>query len=899
MTSPSPTPAETPSAVVDRYRSDRFALFDIDGPDAATPPYDEMIDSGGSIRPQWADLVAGYARAGTVGMARTAMRLRTMVADEGITYNLTGDRVASGDAVVDTTRLWELDSVPLVLDGDAWAAVEAGIAQRCLLLDALLVDLYGERRTIAEGLVPPEMVFGHPGYVRKAGRLGIAGPHALFCHAADIGRTADGGFALWGDYTQAPSGIGYAIADRRLTSRAASTLFGAVGPRPMTTFAGTLRLALFDYAPPGVDDPTVVVLSPGSLSETAFDQAYLASVLGVPLVESADLLVRDGAVYMRSLGSFKRVDVILRRVDAMFCDPLDLRSDSRLGVAGLVEAVARGAVTVVNTLGSGVIENPALHTVAARLAPALIDEELALPTVETYWGGAGSERSKIIADLNGLVLDNFRTGEQFIGATLSGDESETVRRRVEADPWQWVGRRPGQFSVAPSMTPAHAGAAARLRAAPVGIRTFAVAQGSAYAVMPGGMGQVLATGAEGAAMGAIAAKDVWVANTEALGDTTRVAESVSSVVSPVLSATDRSAASPRVLADLFWLGRHGERAELTVRMVKVARERYQDRDRLWMSGTGSLPLFLAGIATTTATTDHVGALPDAATADNGAAVALAAIGRLTMSRSVPGTVAHAVDRLVASARAVRDQMSTSTWMVLGTIERAFADLAHTVAESAPATGAHAGTSAAVDTVDVDELARAHESILHGLLALAGLQAESMVHDPAWLFMDVGRRIERTVMLADLTRAVLVERHDLDVEQGLLEAYLVANESAVIYRRRNRGLHRLRPVIMLAMFDETNPRSMIYQLARLRSDLSTMPDEVRSAAAERVVEEMIAELRRVDPTDLTTVGDTDRRDELAELMTTLASGAREISDVLGRTRFAPPRDIQPLWGGGSR
>ena len=155
------------------------------------------------------------------------------------------------------------------------------------------------------------------------------------------------------------------------------------------------------------------------------------------------------------------------------------------------------------------------------------------------------------------------------------------------------------------------------------------------------------------------------------------------------------------------------------------------------------------------------------------------------------------------------------------------------------------------------------------------------------------------MLAELTRAVLVQRHDLEIEQGLLEAYLVANESAVIYRRRNRGLHRLRPVIMLAMFDETNPRSMIYQLARLRSDLSAMPDEIRSAAAERVVEEMIAELRRVDPTDLTTVGDTDRRDELAELMTTLATGAREVSDVLGRTRFAPPRDIQPLWGGGAR
>lgn len=257
-----------------------------------------------------------------------------------------------------------------------------------------------------------------------------------------------------------------------------------------------------------------------------------------------------------------------------------------------------------------------------------------------------------------------------------------------------------------------------------------------------------------------------------------------------------------------------------------------------------------------------------------------------MSRSTPGSIAHAVDRLVAAARAARDQMSTSTWMVLGTIERALADLAHTVAADAPDDS----------SVDVDDLAHAHEAMLHGLLALAGLQAESMVHDPGWLFMDAGRRIERALVLADITRTTLVDAHDPEIEQALLEAFLVANESAVIYRRRNRGVVRLRSVLVLAMFDETNPRSMIYQLGRLRDDFVSLPDEIRSAAVERTVEDLIAELRRVDPADLVAVDDSDRRSDLAELMTTLARGVREVSDVLGRTRFAPPRDIQPLWGG---
>ncbi|MGU3294479.1 circularly permuted type 2 ATP-grasp protein [Williamsia sp. M5A3_1d] len=871
-----------------------------DGVDASIP-YDELIDAAGAVRPQWEGLVAGVTRTGEAGLTRTATRLRTMVADEGITYTPTGDRVASPSASAppQPAQLWELDSVPLVIDGDEWAGLESAVAQRALLLDRLLVDIYGDRRTLTSGLVPPEMVFGHPGYIRKAAGLGNPGPHALFLHATDIGRAADGSPVVWADHTQAPSGIGYAIVDRRLTSRALSGAFGRVGPRAMTTFAGTLRLALFDHAPPGVDDPTVVVFSPGSLSETAFDQAYVASQLGFPLVESADLLVVNGVVFMRSLGSLKRVDVILRRVDAAFCDPLDLRTDSRLGVAGLVEAIARGSVTVVNTLGSGVLENPALHTVADRLASALLDEDLLLLPVETFWAGDDLDRSKIRADLAELVIDNVRTGEQFLGPELSSATRETVRDRIDTDPWQWVARRTERFSVAPSMTPAAPGAPGRLRAAPVAIRTFAVSSSSGYSVMPGGLGQVLESGPAGSTMRAVAAKDVWVTSPEGVGDTTRIAESVQPLSLPTVGVgVDRSATSPRVLADLFWLGRYGERAELTVRLTAVARERYQARDhRPWMPGTGALPLFLAGVATTTATADQLGTLPPAGsghTTVGDATLALAALGRLTMSRSMPGSIAHAVDRLVAAARAVRDQMSTSTWMVLGTIERALADLAHTVAPNDDA--GDAGDADDDSSVDVDDLAHAHETMLHGLLALAGLQAESMVHDPGWLFMDAGRRIERALVLADLTRSTLVDAHDPEIEQALLEAFLVANESAVIYRRRNRGVVRLRSVLVLSLFDETNPRSMIYQLDRLRDDFASLPDEIRSAAVERTVEDLIAELRRVDPADLVSVDDSDRRADLAELMTALARGVREVSDVLGRTRFAPPRDIQPLWGG---
>ncbi|SIR87439.1 Uncharacterized conserved protein, circularly permuted ATPgrasp superfamily [Williamsia sterculiae] len=877
---------------LDTYRAQRSG----DAPGTG----DEMLEPDGEIRSVWADLIGTFARTGDSGLRQATQRVAATVRDDGITYN------AHTAADTTQTRSWVLDSIPLAIDGAEWAGLERGLAQRALLLDALLTDIYGEQRTIATGLLPPELVYGHPGYLRKAARLPTPGPHALFLHAADIGRTASGEFVVYADRTQAPSGIGYAIADRRVLSRAFPRMFGRFGPRPIAGFIAALRSALIGCAPDDVTEPTVAVLSPGSLSETAFDQAHLASVLGFPLVEAADLVVRDGGLYMRSLGRFKRVDVLLRRVDAPWVDPLDLRSDSRLGVAGLVEIIARGQVGVVNTLGSGVLENPALHTLLPRLAPALIDEDLLMGSVSTWWAGDPTQRTVIRDDAASLVLTNFHTGEEFVGPLQSARRIDELRARVEAETWQWTARGMEHYSVAPSVVPGGSGAQL-LRPAPVGLRSFAVAQTGGYAVMPGGLGQVLADGPLGAAMVSVAGKDVWVSSESSAP--TRITDTQSTPADAVepSGGAESSWASPRVVSDLFWLGRYGERAEVANRLLKVVRERYEDyRFRPWMNGTRSMPLLLIAAATVTANPQLVADV-DAATPpdDDDVSEALTVIAELTVARHVPGTVAHSTDRLTASARAVRDQLSTSTWMVLSSVDRALNTLRSVLhpESSSPRVGvprADRGEASSDDAgpeLDVVELGRAQSEVLNGLLALTGLQAESMVHDPGWLFMDMGRRLERGITLADLNRVVLDIRHDPDTEQALLEAYLVANESSVIYRRRNRGIIRPVAVLALLLFDETNPRSMIFQLTGIRGDLVGLPEEIRSAPAERIVEDLIAELRRVDPTDLVAVAGDGRRELLTELMTTIGDGLRELSTVLGRTRFAPPADLQPLWGGG--
>ena len=250
----------------------------------------------------------------------------------------------------------------------------------------------------------------------------------------DVSRAADARFVVNADWAQAPSGAGYALADRRVVAHAVPDVYERIGPRPASPFAQALRLALIEAAPEAAEDPVVVVLSPGIHSETAFDQAYLASVLGFPLVESADLVVRDGKLWMRSLGTLKRVDVVLRRVDADYADPLDLRPDSRLGVVGLVEMQRRGAVTVVNTLGAGILESPGLQRFLPQLADRLLGEKPLLDTPPLYWGGFDRERSHLLARLSTLLIKSTVGGDTIVGPALSTAQRSELAARIEAHP---------------------------------------------------------------------------------------------------------------------------------------------------------------------------------------------------------------------------------------------------------------------------------------------------------------------------------------------------------------------------------------------------------------------------------------------------------------------------------
>ncbi|MEB4210510.1 circularly permuted type 2 ATP-grasp protein [Mycobacterium sp. 94-17] len=863
-----------PGAGTARYDADRLlagyraaraqeALFDLrHGPATG---YDEFVDRDGDVRPAWVELADAIAERGRAGLDRLRSVVHDLIDNDGITYT---DVEPGGRG--QEPRPWRLDTLPIVLSAADWEVLEAGLLQRSRVLDAVLADLYGPRSLLTEGVLPPELLFGHPGYVRAANGIEIPGRHQLFMHACDVGRRPDGTFVVNGDRTQAPSGAGYALADRRVVAHSIPDLYERIAPRPTTPFAQALRLALIDAAPDDAQDPVVVVLSPGIYSETAFDQAYLATLLGFPMVESADLVVRDGMLWMRSLGTLKRVDVVLRRVDAEYTDPLDLRADSRLGVAGLVEAQHRGTVTVVNTLGSGILESPGLLRFLPAMAEHLLSETLELPSTEVYWGGIAGERSHLLANLSSLLVRSTAGETTLVGPTLSSQQLSQLAARIERMPWQWVGQELPQFSSAPTD---HAGV---LSSAGVGIRLFTVAQRGGYAPMIGGIGYVLAAGSAAYTLKTIAAKDVWVRPTERAHVE---AISLPTPEQPVKTAAGTwGISSPRVLSDLFWIGRYGERAESMARLLIVTRDRFHVyRHHQHSEESECVPVLMTALGRITGT--DIAAPGDGDHAEM-IAIAPSTLWSLTVDPDRPGSLVQSVEGLALAARAVRDQMSNDTWMVLAAVERALA------LKSEPP-----DSLSEADAL----LAGAHAQTLAGMLTLSGVAGESMVRDVGWTMMDIGKRIERGLWLTALLQATLTVVRGAAAEQTVIESTLVACESSVIYRRRTVGKISVAAMAELMLFDAQNPRSLLYQVERLRANLKDLPGSSGSSRPERLVDEVGTMLRRSIPAELEQVGDDGRRTELAELLAGVHAELRNLAEAISTTQLALPSGMQPIWG----
>jgi uncharacterized circularly permuted ATP-grasp superfamily protein len=525
---------------------------------------DEYLGPDGTVRTRWKQIAAELAGLGPSGLIARRSELARLLRNEGATYNVTRDQQSH-------RQPWSLDPCPLVLDDEEWTGIEAAVAQRVALLDAIFTDLYGDRRLLAEGLIPPELILGHPAFLRPCAGITAPGSHRLFTTAVDVVRDNNGGFRAVGDRAQAPSGLGYALVNRSILSRVLPNLHRESGVERLARFFRSIRAGVAAAAPEGVDQPRVVILTPGPLSETYFEHAYLAAYLGYALVEGRDMVVNNNRVWLRSLAGLEPVDVIIRRVDDQWCDPVELKADSLLGVPGLVEVARRGRVTVVNPLGSGVIENPALTGLLSMLAPMVLGEELALRGPDTWWCGHPQGLSHVLDGLEHLIVLPMRPSPErrpVVGSALTATELAEFRARLRSQPAAWVGQEVIEPSTAPTVTDTGA-----LEPRPAVLRTFTVGDGTS--------------------------KDTWVASKEpAFQQSAWLRSSKPAVRLPVMPEITTPLPG-RVAAQLFVLGRSAEHAELVIRLIRTVLTRLDQPLGVGMAGGAeSLQVLLSALGTT-------------------------------------------------------------------------------------------------------------------------------------------------------------------------------------------------------------------------------------------------------------------------------------------------------------
>lgn len=839
--------------------------------------FDEFAAPDGTVREAWSPLLDGLSDFAETDLLHATREVARLLEDDNVTYTpgpasslSIADPAGPPSPVRSEPRPWRLDPLPLILGDREWAGLEAGVVQRAELLDAIMSDLYGARKLLSRRQLPAAAVLDHAEYLRTVVGTPAVANQRLFMIAADLGRDAGGQWKVMSDRTQAPSGAGYAMQNRRVISRVMPEIYHQAHLHRLTPFFQAMRLALVDAAPPHVEDPRVVVLSPGTSSETAFDQAFVASLLGFPLLEGSDLTVRHGRVWTRGLGKLEQVDVILRRVDSAWMDALELRGGSRLGVTGLLECVRQGTVSVVNNLGSGILENPALLPFLPELSERLLGSPLRLPSVETWWCGDPSSLGYVLDHLDTLIIRPISRdqGRSALGSALTSEQRDRLTRQIRATPHRYVGQEVLPLSSTPT------GERDRLVRRNVVLRSFAVRSGSSYTAMLGGLARVadassdhlgtLVTAPDGGV-----AKDVWVVSSEPVVAARLVAQRRDAEDRALVVAGPTALAMvPRVLSDLYWFGRYAERAEDLLRLILATRNVAIETD-LDVSNGRALEVLLQAV--THVSTAYPGFTQPGTTM-------MPELRAMLLNRQRVGTVAQSIAQLSVAAQGVRDQLSEDVWMVLAEIERALAALAANPYDQGL------------------QLTDASERVLSGLLALAGIVSENMVRDPGWYMLDSGRGLERALQVVSLLRVTLGRAQSTD-DRLVMEAVLMASESIVTYRRRYRGRSGLDAVIELLVLDAYNPRSVAYQLARIQTDLRALPNTSPTARPLRLLDSLLERVRTADSAEL---GETSadsgggERAGLGEFLGGLQDQLRELSTAIRDQYQQQPPTQQPLW-----
>ncbi|MDO9415209.1 circularly permuted type 2 ATP-grasp protein [Pararhizobium sp.] len=752
--------ANTQAADTERAgaRSERPARDLLSGYAVLPGSADEMMDTKGNVRPVWQHLLSTIGRMDDTELANRFARADRYLRDAGVFYRAYGSKENS-------ERSWPLSHIPVLIAEDEWQELANGLTQRANLLEKIVADIYGENKLVAQGYLPPALVASNPEYLRPLTGIKPASGHFLHFCSFEVGRGPNGKWWVLADRTQAPSGAGFALENRVATTRALSDLYAETHVHRLAGFFGAFRDAL--QAGKRHPDERIAVLTPGLANETYFEHAYIARYLGFMLLEGEDLAVVNGRVMVRTVAGLKPVGVLWRRLDAAFADPLELNQHSHIGTPGMVEALRAGTVSIVNALGAGILETRAFLAFMPTICRHLLGENLAIPSIATWWCGQKSERDHVANNIAKMVIGPAYSTKPFFDDDDQSVLGSTLRDTAKASITDWLqtegNKLVGQEVVTLSTTPAWVNG--KLTPRPMSLRVFAARTRNGWQIMPGGFARI-GSGENAAAIAMQSggsAADVWIVSNKPVERTTLLPTEESFIRNMPGSLPSRAA------DNLFWLGRYIERAEGALRILRAWHGRFAE------SADPDQPLLKD-------VTEYLAALD------------------VDTEEPVPESLLRNIDSALFSASNIRDRFSPDGWLALN-------DLAKTTRKF------HATVQAG------DDATHAMTILLRKLAGFAGLVHENMYRFTGWRFLSAGRYLERALHMTRL----LGHMSGPKAPDGALDMLLEIGDSVMTHRRRyNVSTAHLTVTDLLAL-DPLNPRSILYQLNEIKTEVELLPN----------------------------------------------------------------------------
>ena len=799
------------------------SMFDAAG--CLSGGYCEAFLSPGHPREHWRPITTALDEIGFDSLQQRQERARRMRHEDGATYNPFDDPTGQGIP-------WALEIIPQPITAMEWAQLEAGLTQRAVLLEKILADAYGPQNLIKNAQLPPALIYANPNFLHTCHGVRPAGGRYLTYYAADLYRGPDGRFRVLRDYTANPAGLGYALENRIVVSRIFARLYHQTQIRRLAPFFHAFHLSLANRISERRENPDIVLLSPGPDSRIYFEHAILSRYLGYPLVEGQDLTVRNGKVFLKKLAGLEKVEAVFRHIPDQSMDPLALRKESIHGVAGLIQVCREGRLSVVNPIGSGLAETPALAPFLAALCRMLMGEDLLLESHPAWWCGTSE----------GLSHTLDRLAQLRIGPAMnfSGAAPADPATALKVDPQGCLAREAMRPGVVPVWTQAG------IASCPTLLRVFACAVDQGFAVMPGGLA-ITAPDRETLTSPdphLQKSKDVWV-----MSDQPVQPFSLMEGLETVAEVSRGGDLPSRVADHLLWLGRYLERAEGAVRLLRAVISRLSGEAR--PEDIPELPFLLNLLRSREI-------IPQPAKDDGG----IPLYGELSRQLhdalyrpDLPEGLAHTLEQVRETARNARDRLSPDAWRAINRLERI------------------ADRPAGDPLEDLND-------ILFTLSAFSGLAMESMTRGLGWRFMDMGRRVERAM---NQSRLILSGLEHLYAEnRSALEALLEVSDSIMTYRARYRAAFQLSPVMDLLVVDETNPKSLAFQLGQLAAHVEHLPRPGArryASTEERMALQMLTAVRLLDVSGPGQRESNGKDRELADFLKTMEEQLKTFSQQI--------------------